>query len=61
MVPSLTDAGRLRVDFDSRIRREILKELYWSISFFDNYDSDPSAATAERNDYGLINSFGWTF
>ena len=61
VVPSLTDAGRLRVDFDSRIRREILKDVYWNISFFNNYDSDPGVVDAERNDYGLVSSFGWAF
>ncbi len=61
LVPSLTEAGRRRVDLDSRIRREILKDFYWNISFFDNYDSSPGVVDAERNDYGLVSSFGWTF
>jgi len=61
VIPSLTEAGRIRIDLDTRIRREILKDFYWNIGFFDNYDSEPPAAIAERNDYGLISSFGWTF
>ena len=59
--PSLTESGRVRIDFDSRVRREILKDFYFSISFFDNYDSDPGGIDAERNDYGLVSSFGWAF
>jgi len=61
VVPSLTQAGRVRIDFDSRVRREILKDFYFSLTFFDNYDSDPGLVDAERNDYGLISSFGWAF
>ena len=61
VIPSLTEAGRVRVDFDSRVRREILKDFYFSISFFDNFDSRPPVAGLERNDYGLISSFGWAF
>ena len=61
MVPSLTQTGRVRIDFDCRVRREILKDFYFSISFFDNYDSDPGVVDAERNDYGLVSSFGWAF
>ena len=61
VVPSLTDAGRVRIDLDTRVRREILSDLYWSISFFDSYDSDPGVEDAERNDYGLVSSLGWTF
>ena len=61
VVPSLTQAGRVRIDFDSRVRREILKDFYFSLSFFDNYGSEPGLVDAERNDYGFISSFGWTF
>ena len=61
VVPSLTQAGRVRIDFDSRVRREILKDFYFSLGFFDNYDSEPGLVDAERNDYGFISSFGWAF
>ena len=44
-----------------RVRREIFSDFYWNISFFDDYDSDPASVEAERNDYGLVSSFGWTF
>lgn len=61
VVPSLTESGRVRIDFDTRVRREIFSDFYWSISFFDNYDSDPPSVEAEGNDYGLVSSFGWSF
>ncbi len=61
VIPSLTDAGRVRVDLDGRVRREILKDFYFSVSFFDNFDSAPPVAGLERNDYGFISSFGWAF
>ena len=58
VTPSRTDAGRVRIDLDTHVRREILKGSYWNISVFDNYDSAPSAAGAESNNYGFISSFG---
>ena len=61
ILPNLTDTGRVRLELDTRVRREILSDFYWSISFFDSFDSDPPSAGVERNDYGFISSFGWSF
>ena len=61
VLPNLTQAGRIRLELEARVRREILKDFYWNISFFESYDNEPLAAAAERHDYGLISSFGWSF
>ena len=59
--PSLTDWGRVRMDLNSRIRYKLFKDFVWSVTLFDNYDSDPPAAGAERNDFGINTSVGWSF
>ncbi|UCF36245.1 MAG: DUF481 domain-containing protein [Acidobacteriota bacterium] len=67
--PSLTDAGRVRIDFSAKIRYEIFKDFYWSVSFFDNFDSRPpeseispaSGIGLERNDYSFSTGLGWSF
>ena len=60
--PSITDAGRTRAQFDANIRRELIKDLYWDLTFYDTYDSDPPSAEAEStNDYGIVTSLGWSF
>lgn len=61
ILPSLTEGGRVRLELNSRFRREVLRDFYWSVSFFDSFDSDPPLTGAERNDYGIISSFGWSF
>ena len=61
VLPSLTEGGRVRLELNSRFRREVLRDFYWSVSFFDSFDSEPPLAGAERNDYGIISSFGWAF
>ena len=32
----------------------MLDDLFISLSFYDSFDSDPPAAEAEKNDYGLV-------
>lgn len=59
--PSLSESGRVRLELDSSLRREIVKDFYWSLSVFDSFDSEPLAEGAEENDWGAATSFGWTF
>ncbi|MCP4205407.1 MAG: DUF481 domain-containing protein [bacterium] len=59
--PSLSESGRVRLELDSSLRREIVKDFYWSLSVYDSYDSDSSTASGEKNDWGAATSFGWTF
>ena len=58
--PSLTQAGRLRLSSDSNIRWEFIRNLYWSLRIYENFDSRPPI-NAPRNDFGITNSLGWTF
>jgi putative salt-induced outer membrane protein YdiY len=59
--PSLTAWGRVRLEFDSKIRIEILRDLYWSLNLYNSFDSDPPSETANRNDFGISTSLGWKF
>ena len=58
--PSLTQAGRFRLGSDSSVRWEFIKNMYWSLRIYENFDSRPPI-NAPRNDFGLTNSLGWTF
>jgi hypothetical protein len=58
--PSITVPGRVRMDLDSGVRIEIIKDFYWSLTLFDNFDSKPPV-NARRNDLGISSSFGWKF
>lgn len=61
LYPSLTSWGRLRSELDISASREIVKDFTIILSFYDSYDSDPLNATADKNDFGLVASLGWTF
>jgi putative salt-induced outer membrane protein YdiY len=59
-IPSLTEKGRVRLDFDAQARIEIIKDLFFHITLFNNYDSKPPEG-AEKNDFGINTGVGWSF
>ena len=59
--PSLTDSGRVRLQADGRVRRDIISDFYISVSIFDPFDSRPPTAGAAKNDWGPVVSFGYKF
>ena len=58
--PSLTDAGRVRFDFNTSLKLRLAKDLYWRLCYYLNFDSRPRQ-TLPRTDYGSTSSLGWTF
>ena len=58
--PSLSQAGRLRLKSESSVRWEFIKNMYWSLRIYENFDSRPPI-NAPKNDFGITNSLGWTF
>ena len=59
--PSLSESGRVRVEFDTRLRRELVKDFFWTISIYDSFDNEPPVEGSETNDWGLNSSVGWSF
>ena len=59
--PNLTTSGRYRVSFTSKIKREFIKDFYFSIDLFETYDSDPPQQGAKKNDFGITTALGWSF
>ena len=59
--PGLTEWGRVRAEFDARLRHEIIKDFFFDISLFDSFDNHPPTAGVLKNDWGLVTSIGWTF
>jgi len=58
--PSLSQAGRLRLNSNSNVRWEFIKNMYWSLRIYENFDSRPPI-NAPKNDCGITNSLRWTF
>ncbi len=59
--PSLSDLGRVRFAFTSELSYEFFRDFYWKVKMFDDFDSSPQAEDAEKNDFGISTSIGWTF
>ena len=59
--PSLNNWGRQRIQLDSGVKREFWKDVFFAINLFDTFDSRPPTTSADRNDVGIVLSFGWTY
>jgi hypothetical protein len=59
--PSLTDGGRWRSDFRTTFRFEMIEDLFWALETYANYDSAPLSEGAEKLDYGITSSVGWSY
>ncbi len=64
--PSLRNPGEGRASVDLSLRWELIDDLFWEVAFYDDYDSEASAAQAEAegrssNDYGVTTSLGWSW
>jgi len=61
IIPNLTNWGRVRGEFDVTLKWEIIRDLFWQLSFYESYDSDPVSEGASQNDYGITTSLGYSF
>lgn len=58
--PQLKDLSSFRSDSILTLRREFIDDLFFDLSAYYTYLSDPPAG-AEKNDYGVITSIGYSF
>ena len=61
VVPELTPVGRIRVEFDTDLKWEILRDFFWNLNVYDQFDSEPPTDAAAKNDWGVVISFGVKF
>ena len=59
--PSLSNAGRQRLQLDAGVKREFWKDLFLSLTLYNTYDSRPPNPAADTNDVGFVMSIGWTY
>ena len=65
--PLLEDLSSFRSNSNLTLRREIIDDLFFDLSFFYNYLSNPPLLSdnppvfAEKDDYGVITSIGYSF
>ena len=60
-MPNFTTWGRQRMEFNSNVRIEVLRDFYVTLTFYDSYDSKPPSETATGNDYGFTTGLSWSF
>ena len=59
--PSLSNTGRQRVQLDTAVKRELLKDFFVSLTLYNSYDNRPPNPAASNNDVGIVMSIGWTY
>lgn len=58
---SITDAGRVRWDGDTRISWEIINDLALSVQFYHNFDNRPPSGSSRNWDYGTVIGLKYVF
>ncbi len=58
---NLTIRNRIRLEYDLNAKFEIIKDLFFNITLYDSYDSQPFTGASAKNDWGIITSIGYTF
>ena len=59
--PSLSDSGRHRIQLDAGMKREVWKDLFVALTFYNTFDNRPPNPTADQNDVGIVASIGWSY
>ena len=59
--PSITQSDRTRAQFDVYLRWELINDLFWELSYYNTYDSDPPSGSESTSDYGIVTSIGYSF
>jgi hypothetical protein len=60
LYPSLSTWGRVRVGSETNVSWEFIKDLYWNLRVYENFDTKPPI-NAPKNDFGITTGLGWKF
>jgi hypothetical protein len=58
---ALLEFDRTRFSLNSRLKIELVSDLFWSLQFYDDYNSEGSDTSDSKNDFGVTTSIGWSF
>jgi hypothetical protein len=61
LYPSLTRSGRVRSEGQVRARFELVTDLFFELSMYGSFDSDPDEEADTNSDYGITTSLGYSF
>ncbi len=57
----LSQWGRVRLEANASLRREVFADFYVGVKAYESYDSRPATEGAQKNDWGLSLTLGYTF
>lgn len=60
VLPSLSQSGRIRVQFDSSLSTDLLGDLDFKLTYYNRYDNQPPVDVGEF-DYGVTLALGYDF
>ena len=60
LYPSLTNWGRVRSDFNVDLSFEIINDLMFTLTYYNQFDNQPPSGATE-SDFGVVTSFNYTF
>ena len=60
-IPSLTQSSRIRVGADITMNWEMVKDLYWQLSYSADYDNQPPGQSEPNDDYNLFSGLAYKF
>jgi len=61
LYPSFSVSGRVRAEANIRARYEIIKDLFYELSYLFSYDSKPQSEGAAQRDWSVVTSLGYKF
>ena len=61
VIPSLSQWGRVRGEADLTSSYEIVDDLFFAVTFYGSYDSEPPPAANAQSDFGVTTSLGYSF
>ena len=61
LLPSISDSGRYRGNAAVTLRHELVKDLFFDLTFQGSYDNEPPVADADDTDYTVSTSLGYKF
>jgi hypothetical protein len=57
----LNQWGRFRLEASASLRRELFSDFFFGLKGYESYDNEPPTAGAQKNDWGLSLSLGFSF
>ena len=58
--PGITESGRMRINSEINLRNEIVRSVFWDLTFYSTFDNRPPEGSA-KEDFGIVTSIGASF